>query len=112
MDDLERILSSEQMIDPTPGFTGRVMEAIRREAETPPALASPWLRAGIGGAAVALLLGGAIVALPQLPQPGWLPAAAGAVDIGSRILIKLGAPVIVALLISLVSTKLALRASG
>jgi len=112
MDDLERILSSEPMIDPAPGFTAQVMEAVRREAEAPPALAFPWWRAGIGGAAMALLLGVAIIALPQQAEPAWLPAVTGALDVVSRILSKAGAPLIAALLISLVSARLSLRATG
>lgn len=112
MDDLDGILSSEQMIDPTSGFTGRVMEAIRREVEAPPALTFPWLRAGIGGGAMLFLLVGVIVALPYLPQAAWLSAAASALEVGGRILNELGAPVIFALLISLVSTHFALRDAG
>ncbi len=44
-DCLDRSLSKEEEILPSSGFTASVMEAVRREAATPPPIAFPWKRA-------------------------------------------------------------------
>lgn len=44
-DDIDRSLLTEQEILPSSGFTASVMEAVRREAATPPPIAFPWKRA-------------------------------------------------------------------
>jgi hypothetical protein len=51
-DDLDRILSEE--ILPSSGFVSSVMEAVRREAMTPPPIPFPWKRA-LPGLVVAIL---------------------------------------------------------
>jgi hypothetical protein len=48
MDDLDRILSSEDALEPSSGFTAAVMDAVRDAAEEPPPLTFPWLRFVIG----------------------------------------------------------------
>jgi hypothetical protein len=50
-DDLDRILSSEDLLEPSSGFSINVMDAVRRQAAEPPALPFPWFRfaAGIAG---------------------------------------------------------------
>jgi hypothetical protein len=57
-DDLDRILSEEEEFLPSSGFTASVMEAVRREASTPPPIPFPWKRAlpGLAAAALALVL--------------------------------------------------------
>ena len=59
MDDAEmdRILSKQDEILPSSGFTACVMEAVRREAAAPPPIPFPWKRAlpFVGLAALALL---------------------------------------------------------
>ena len=56
-DELERLLSTDDVIVPSSGFTAAVMNAVRREAATPPPIAFPWKRAlpGVVGATFALI---------------------------------------------------------
>jgi len=67
-DELDHILSREEEILPSSGFATSVMEAVRREAATPPPIPFPWKRAlplliGTGVAlAVALVAGIVVVA--------------------------------------------------
>lgn len=60
-DDLDRILSNQGEINPSPGFVVSVMNAVRREVVAPPPLPFPWKHALPGllaaALAVALLLG-------------------------------------------------------
>lgn len=112
MDDLNQILSSERTIEPSSGFPDRVMEAIRRGIEAPPALGFPWWRAAAGAATVSLLIGGVIIFLPQHPPPPWLAITGRLLDTGGRILMKAAGPLVAALLISLLSVRLSLRSSG
>jgi hypothetical protein len=44
-DDIDRVLSNEDSIVPSSGFAASVMEAVQREAETPPPIPFPWKRA-------------------------------------------------------------------
>jgi len=62
-DDLDQILSGEQDIVPSSGFVPSVMEVVRREAETPPAIPFPWKRALPGLAAWALVLVSLVIAV-------------------------------------------------
>lgn len=43
--DIDRALSAEDAIIPSSGFTASVMEAVRRDAKTPPPIPFPWKRA-------------------------------------------------------------------
>jgi hypothetical protein len=56
-DDLDRILSEEEEIIPSSGFTASVMDAVRREAAAPPPIPFPWKRAlpGLAAGAFALI---------------------------------------------------------
>lgn len=56
MDDLDRILSHEQKIIPSSGFTASVMDAVQTAASTPTPIPFPWKRAlpGLFAAIVAL----------------------------------------------------------
>jgi hypothetical protein len=56
-DDLDRILSEEEEIIPSSGFTASVMDSVRREAAAPPPIPFPWKRAlpGLAAAAFALI---------------------------------------------------------
>lgn len=56
--EIDRILSQQDEILPSSGFTAAVMEAVRREAAAPPPIAFPWKRAlpGVVAAALALAL--------------------------------------------------------
>ena len=56
-DDLDRWLTDEEAIVPSSGFSASVMEAVAREASTPPPIPFPWMRAlpGLASLGVALL---------------------------------------------------------
>lgn len=43
--EIDRILSAQDEILPSSGFTASVMEAVRREASAPPPIPFPWKRA-------------------------------------------------------------------
>ncbi len=43
-DPLDRVLSSDEALVPSAGFTARVMDAVQRVAAEPPPLAFPWGR--------------------------------------------------------------------
>jgi hypothetical protein len=60
-DELDRILSKEEEVVPSSGFTASVMEAVRREASAPPAIPFPWLRALPGIVVAVLTLAGVAV---------------------------------------------------
>jgi hypothetical protein len=53
-DDLDRILNREEIL-PSSGFVDSVMDAVRREAATPPPIPFPWKRA-LPGLFVAVLV--------------------------------------------------------
>jgi len=57
-DELDRILSAEQEILPSSGFTASVMAAVREEASAPPPIPFPWKRVlpGLVIAAVVLVV--------------------------------------------------------
>jgi len=57
-DDIDRILSAQDEILPSSGFAASVMEAVRRDAATPPPIPFPWARAWPVVAAGALALAG------------------------------------------------------
>lgn len=59
-DQIDRILSREEEIVPSAGFTASVMEAVRREASVPAPIAFPWKRAW----PVLVLAGLSIVIVP------------------------------------------------
>ena len=85
-DEIDRILSERDDLRPSSGFTDAVMEAVRREAATPPPIPFPWRRAWpvlAAGAAVLALVPGVFVlekagawrvAVP--PELGWVAIAA------------------------------------
>lgn len=81
---IERILRADDHLEPSPGFSLRVMAAVRREAATPAPIPFPWRRF-VAGIAVcgALIAAGAVTLarsaaeLPQ-PAPSWpAPALSG-----------------------------------
>lgn len=44
MDELDRILGSEEGLEPSSGLTRRVMEALEQDRQTPPPIPFPWMR--------------------------------------------------------------------
>lgn len=67
MDDLDRILSTERSVTPSPGFAPSVMRAVRHEAATPPAIPFPWRRMMPLIAAAAVLFIAVLLSLPYWP---------------------------------------------
>jgi len=70
----DRILSKEQEIAPSSGFVLSVMDAVRRETETPPPIAFPWRRAlpgmlAAGFALVCVLVLGVMLFRETATQP-------------------------------------------
>ncbi len=61
-DELDRIFSAEHPIVPSSGFAASVMDAVRREAATPPPIPFPWNRALPGLVVGIVALAGLIVA--------------------------------------------------
>jgi hypothetical protein len=55
MDDLDRILGSEDGLEASSGFVASVMGAVRGEAEERPAIPFPWGRFAVGAAACVVL---------------------------------------------------------
>lgn len=80
-DELDRILSAEQEILPSSGFTASVMEAVRREASAPAPIPFPWRRL-----LPALLAGAAVLTILLVAAIGQLRAGAPAVQAPSTIL--------------------------
>jgi hypothetical protein len=64
-EELDRALSAEQEIVPSSGFTDAVMEAVHREATTPPPISFPW-KCALPGLVFA---GFVVLALLFLPLP-------------------------------------------
>ena len=44
MDELDRILGADEGLEPSSGFTRRVMEALEQDRQTPPPIPFPWMR--------------------------------------------------------------------
>ena len=119
--EINSILSLEDEILPSSGFTVSVMDAVRREAASPPPIPFPWKRAlpglVVAGLALVLILIRVIAAIAQLgkattPQLSMsMPPVPPPIFHGG-----LGAAAIwtmLALLLALVSVKLSMRvASG
>lgn len=73
-DDLDRILESDDSLEPSSGFAGGVMDAVRRQAAEAPSIPFPWARFGVGLAAC-VTLAAAGAALLMRAEP-FLAAAA------------------------------------
>jgi hypothetical protein len=68
MDEIDRILSSEALVEPAPEFTRSVMAAVQREAIAPPPLLFPWRRVA-ASAAVMTLASTGLAAAPEFREP-------------------------------------------
>ena len=79
-DDIERLLADEDEITPSAGFMASVMEAVEREATSPPPLEFPWLRALPGFLAMTAALAAATWhGIGSLSDPAQLEAFAAQV---------------------------------
>ena len=65
-DDLDRILSEEEELVPSSGFVTSVIDAVQREASTPPPIPFPWKRALPGLTISGLAVAGGLVSLVKL----------------------------------------------
>jgi hypothetical protein len=110
-DDIDRVLSSDDSIVPSSGFAASVMEAVRRDAETPPPIPFPWKRALPGliyclGALVTLLIMG-------LSRPGGGPELSNRLARILEVAKDAGLGwIVVALVVSLVSVVVSMRVVG
>lgn len=80
-DEMERILSTEEAIQPSPMFAAKVMGALRREAAVPAPIAFPWKWAAPGLAAGVAAIALSLMELPSQDSAAsqvatiWLDAA-------------------------------------
>lgn len=111
-DELDRILSETEIL-PSSGFTASVMDAVRHEAEAPPAIPFPWKRAlpgiVVGGAMLGVVI---VLMIVQLARGTWAAPLPPAWDTAfhsiAQTTLRLGGPwVAVALLTSLACMKFA-----
>lgn len=72
--DIERVLRAEEPMEPSPGFSWRVMESVRREAAVPAPIAFPWQRLLAGIAAWCALIAAGAAALSSSAVELRLPA--------------------------------------
>ena len=77
-DDLDRVLSSEPEIRPSRAFVTTVMNAVEREAATPPPIAFPWLREIPLMAAPLVLAALVAINAPSLSAGAWPSSGAAA----------------------------------
>jgi len=110
-DDIDRVLSSEDSIVPSSGFTASVMERVRRDAETPPPIPFPWKRAlpglvsGVGALAAFFSLGVTLPGSGAVVSKTVIRVVDMAKDAGFGW-------IAVALVVSLVSVAASLRLAG
>ena len=65
-DPLDRILSTEEELAPSSGFTASVMDRVRQEAGMPEPMPFPWKRALPGAVAVAIGLAWCVVQMVRM----------------------------------------------
>jgi hypothetical protein len=113
--ELDRILSKEEEILPSSGFAASVMEAVQREASSPPPIPFPWKRAlpglcAVGVSIISLVAGTILLILhgtPAQPIPKeWLAALASIVAVSRN---HGAAWILLALLLSFASVKLTMQ---
>jgi hypothetical protein len=86
-EELDRILSSDDSLEPSPDFMRKVMESVRRAATEPPPLNFPWFRFAMGLAGCLVAARSGVVLAQQLKST--LPPLAsfsGAPEVGMAIL--------------------------
>jgi hypothetical protein len=64
MDDLDRILSSEEPLEPSPGFATEVMSRLQSEVAAPPEIPFPWGRFVLAFAMLAVQISLAVRLIP------------------------------------------------
>ena len=72
MDELDRILGADEGLEPSSGFTRRVMEALEQDRPTPPPIPFPWMRllpALLGALGIVVAFAVYLATGPQGPTP-------------------------------------------
>lgn len=112
-DELDRILSEQQVILPSSGFSACVMAGVIREASESAPIPFPWRRALPGLVASGLALAGLVHQLLAHPAifaacfgPAWLPSPAQAMEIGKHFEMHW---IVFALLLAFASIRLSAR---
>lgn len=116
-DRMNRVLAKDDEIVPSSGFTNAVMEAVRREAATPPPLAFPFWRALPGFVAVGIAV---VLAFAGVARGARVPAVEGIVaTISSAVMASLaiwardgGNWILLGLVVSFVAVKVSVRAAS
>jgi hypothetical protein len=104
------LMSAEEDILPSSGFTRSVMEAVQNEASAPPPIPFPWKRALPGMAAMASALVWVLAAgLSQLGSGTTLPPHIVALPPTLIALLEAGAWSALALLVAYAAVKLSMR---
>jgi hypothetical protein len=120
-EDIDHILSREDEIFPSSGFAASVMDAVRREAASPPPIPFPWKRAlpglVLGGFVLLLVIIATAIAMAQLSQASTpqlsMPMPSGLPSIFNGGIKSAAIWTGLALLVALVSVKFSMRlASG
>jgi hypothetical protein len=114
-DNVDRVLAKDDEMVPSSGFTNAVMEAVRREAATPPPLAFPLWRALPGWVAAAITVA---LALAGVLREARMPAAEGIAESMSGVVRAWltiwaadgGSWILLGLVVSFVAVKLSLGA--
>jgi hypothetical protein len=85
MDELDRILSTDEPLTPSSGFTARVMESVHDAAAQPPPLPFPWGRfmTGVLASLASLASGAVLVTSPEASTLG--AALAGYADVAAPV---------------------------
>ncbi len=65
-EDIDRILSSDDMLEPASGFASDVMDRVRCIADEPPPRRFPWLRFGFGLISCLIVAASGTVLAPRL----------------------------------------------
>jgi hypothetical protein len=115
-DEMNRILSREDEILPSSGFTVSVMDAVRREAAAPPPIPFPWKRAlpglAVGGLMLVLVLRALVVAIAhagKVTDPHSMALPSGMPPLFHGGIESAATWAALALLTALVSVKLSMR---
>ena len=72
MDELDRILGTEEGLEPSSGLTRRVMEALEQDRQTPPPIPFPWMRmlpALLGALGIVVAFAVYLATGPSSPTP-------------------------------------------
>jgi hypothetical protein len=119
-EEIDHMLSSENELLPSSGFAVAVMDAIEREAATPPPIPFPWKRAlpgmVVGGFIFVLALVAVVAMIVYLPMTSTIPQVSAAPPLLGPLGLQGGGAIesatkwtVLALLIAFVSVKLSMR---